>query len=568
MGYECPVKHGILLIGVLLLTGVAYSGLLTAGFAWDDYSLVRDNALTPDWANFSEFFSVDLWETTRLAPHPSGFYRPLFLVSLAMDHSLGNGAAGFGHAHSILWHLLSVCLIYRLGQQLHSSSTGLIAAGIFALHPVQHEAVALIAARNDSMATSFCVMALLCLLAQSVSRKHLFLGGLALLMALFSKESAILAPLFLLALDWARWGKAGARARYIAMAIAVFVYFIFRTSSSVGSSPWPSAAQWGDGIAQFPKIAGAYAEMLLWPSYLTPARSTDYLDPAATLAPFLALAVLGMAVLIRMGRENRLIWAFLAWGFLCLAPTFLVTLGKGNLGERYLYMPMAGISLAVALALPARRLTGLVLGAFAVLSVLQIVPRNADWKDYASLWSAAYEERPSTYTAGGYAWAKENIEDDPLGARELYMEALRGEPVYRTACEAAVLVNVRLKRFESAVAVAEWAHTERQCAPSPLFTDAYLYAMGGSGEHQKIKQLFGGNRGGPKPSQAAILSYAAFRRDENGARQILSSSPNPQGLLSEAIFFSTEIVRDSPTANWLRASTTPPAAGAAGDRSP
>ena len=111
--------------------------------------------------------------------------------------------------------------------------------------------------------------------------------------------------------------------------------------------------------------------------------------------------------------------------------------------------------LAVAMALPKSKATGLLLGGFALLSLSQILPRNNAWTDYATLWKAAYEDRPSAFTAAGYGWAKENIEKDPLGARELYMEALRAEPAYHSVCEAAVLVNVRLKRFESGVAVAD-----------------------------------------------------------------------------------------------------------------
>jgi hypothetical protein len=282
----------------------------------------------------------------------------------------------------------------------------------------------------------------------------------------------------------------------------------------------------------------------------------NFLDTNQDLLPFLGVTLLGLGLMLRASRREPLIGPCLLWAALCLAPTVLVTVGKGNLGERYLYMPMAGLSLALAFALPKNRTVAVAFLGFVVLATTQIVPRNQAWRDYATLWQAAYEDRPSAYTAGGYAWAKENIENDPIGARDLYMEALRGDPPYHSACEAAVLVNVRLERFESAVAVAEWAHQERGCPPTPMFTDALLYSLGGSAQHQRIRDTFGTRPGGPKPSPGATLAYAAQSRDSAGISNILTASPEPKAQLKQAFFFLDEVVRDRKTETWLREQTS------------
>ena len=562
------MKPWLLLIAILTLTAGAYGGLINAGHAWDDYSLVRDNAYTGSWSNLGAFFSLDLWETTRLAPHGSGFYRPLFLTSLAVDYSLFGTSPGGAHLHSVVWHLLAVVLLFQLGRKLAGAWTGLVAAALFALHPVQHEAVALIAARNDSMATVFVLATLLLLFDTPVTKKRLVAGGFTLLLALLSKESAVLTLGVLWGLDRARGQKEGRRSRYIVLLLATGAYLLLRLSSSVGDSSWPTREQWDQALTNGPQILGTYSELLLWPSTLTPARSINFLDDASRLVPYLLVASIGLLVLLRASRQKPAIGACLFWAALCLAPTVLVTVGKGNLGERYLYMPMAGLSLAVAMALPRARGTSLAVAGFVVLALTQILPRNSAWTNYATLWGAAYQDRPSTFTAGGYAWAKENIEKDPLGARELYMEALRGEPVYHTACEAAVLVNVRLKRFESAIAVADWAQKERQCPTTPMLTDAILYSLGGSGQHQRIREIFGGAPTGPKPSPGATLAYAAQKRDREGVAGILGGSSAPKRQLADAFFFLEEVVRDEETRTWLRAQTTPASAGAGPGRSP
>ena len=87
----------------------------------------------------------------------------------------------------------------------------LAGATLFAVHPVQVEVLALVAARNDSMAAVFVLSALL-LVLNPTERSPLRLGGATwlVLSGLLSKESAILAPFMLVALDLARSNGVGA----------------------------------------------------------------------------------------------------------------------------------------------------------------------------------------------------------------------------------------------------------------------------------------------------------------------------------------------------------------------
>ena len=93
---------------LLLAVALAYWGIWTAGFVWDDAGLVVQNRLTGDLSNLPRFFAMDLWDGSPVDQGVSGYYRPLMLVSLALDRAIVGFEPGFYHLHSLAWHLLAV----------------------------------------------------------------------------------------------------------------------------------------------------------------------------------------------------------------------------------------------------------------------------------------------------------------------------------------------------------------------------------------------------------------------------------------------------------------------------
>ena len=140
-------RNGPLLI-LLLVTTLAYARLWGVGWSWDDEALILDNQVTDSLANIGEFFTRDLWGTTRLEALKSGYYRPLFLLSLAVDRALFGLSATAAHVHSLLWHLLVVVALHGLIRKLVTPAAAITAATLFALHPINAEVLALVAARN------------------------------------------------------------------------------------------------------------------------------------------------------------------------------------------------------------------------------------------------------------------------------------------------------------------------------------------------------------------------------------------------------------------------------------
>jgi hypothetical protein len=543
---------------LLVFTAFCLSGLQNAGFSWDDYALVRDNAYTDDFSNWRVFFTTDLWQTTRLPVPPSGYYRPLFLLSLSLDRALFGLAPAGHHWHSILWHLGCVSLLYILVKRLLHTPGALVAAIIFALHPIQHETVALLAARNDSMAAFFTLATLLVFLERTASPLRLIAGGTLFFLALLSKESALLVPLILACIDWSRWGRLGQKRRFNVLLLGALGIFALRAAVDVPSADWPDSQEWSTIFSAIPQVTGTYLGMLFRPWPLTPARHINYLEPLSALWPLLVSGVAAFFLLVHKGKERSLVWVGLLWAAISFAPSIFATLDKGTLGERYLYLPMAGLSLAIAAALPQskRFLAGILVLGLAGGGAMSA--RNADWKNSTTLWRSAYEAYPSAYTAGGLAWYVENIEEDLEGARKLYIEALEGDPPYREACTSMIMIHLKLDRPESAAKLAEWGHRERGCPLDRMYVDQYLISLARSDQWEKAESEIASRPAGVSPVGMTVLAAkSAKKRDIQTIQNLLQQWKEPFPLLPEA-FKLLHQSGDPQSAEWIKAGTTQP----------
>lgn len=488
---------------LLLVTTLTFARLWWVELSWDDEALVKDNQVTGSLANIGEFFTRDLWSTTRLSWLKSGYYRPLMLLSLAIDRALYGLSSMGAHIHSLLWHLGAVAALFTLLRRLLPAVpwAALAGATLFALHPVQVEVMALVAARNDSMAAAFVLSALLVLLDPRARGPLTLLGGsLLFLGGLLSKESAVLAPLMLLSLDLS--GERGPKGavgpdgalrtgwpRYLALGAALLAYLPLRSLAGSNAAIAPSSRSFSILADHFGSVVGVYGGLLIWPWPLTPARHIEYLPPAGTvlLGAVVVAGLLGAAVYTTAGRRRLLVLAGLAWGLAAWLPSMAATLDKGLLGERYLYFPMAGLALVLASALPKRWPRWLLL-ALAVPSVAAIQVRLPHWQDSRTVWEHAHTVAPSPFTAGGLAWYVHRDEDYDR-ALPLFHMALEGDPPYRDVCDMIVMAHLQAKQPTEAVQTGRWAIEERGCDPRSLIGHHYAIALAGEGQWEAAAQV-------------------------------------------------------------------------------
>ena len=159
----------------------------------DDTILAENIAKLVSNFSFPELFKVD-----ALASYDGAqFYRPLQVISLAIDAKIFDGSAFGYHFFNVLFHVLTCCSLFVLLQKLNFSKiNSLFSAVLYSVHPLFTTAVAWMPSRGDLLIALFGVLSFITLIEFFEKKKILFgfLHALCFALALLSKESTILFP--------------------------------------------------------------------------------------------------------------------------------------------------------------------------------------------------------------------------------------------------------------------------------------------------------------------------------------------------------------------------------------
>lgn len=187
---------------------IAYHPVLSNGFldSWDEQWMVM-NAHTEGGWTFENLRAI--WTQNIRAQ-----YSPLVELHYLFLYTLFGYDPLWFHLASIVWHggcatlvfffIRRVLLFSRSCGPRCSWSVAALAAGLFAIHPVNVEAAAWISAVKVPMYTFFYLAALLLYMRYVESRKIVsYIGAMCCLaVSCLSKEQAFVFPLALLLLDW------------------------------------------------------------------------------------------------------------------------------------------------------------------------------------------------------------------------------------------------------------------------------------------------------------------------------------------------------------------------------
>ena len=411
----------VLWLGAVLLATCAFLWpALEGGFVYDDRVLVLQNPLIRSWDGLRQALGSAYWDfLTPDTAQRLGYWRPLTSLALFVGHALGHGEAWGFHAVSLCLHLGAVAVVFSLARRLVGGAPwAALCAALFALHPVQVEAVAWISAVNDPL-YGLCV--LLALAAHLSWHERGALGvplaaAAAFALALLAKENAVAFLPLALALELARPSPARARLRaagaYLAVAalyaVARMLVFddpaagVTRVTTELGLS----AAR---AITLRVELLGGFLGLLLWPVDLSLFREIrPVIEPLdARLLGAAALSTLWLAAgALAWRRGARVLALAFALPVAGVLPALvrMESLGRFVLSDRFLYVAVLGVGMALALlARRLPRLAGGALGVGVVLAAgLAARARAQVWRDEVSLFTATVEASPrSVYARWG-----------------------------------------------------------------------------------------------------------------------------------------------------------------------
>ncbi len=533
---------------ILGATAVCYAPVLSAGFVWDDIAQVLGNRLTDSLAKLPAIFSTDVWSSAGVVVEDPPYYRPLFIGSLALDRSLWGLSPLGHHLQSLLWHLGATGAVYGLARALLRPMQAIVMASLFALHPVQSEAVAWISARGDPMAALFGVAAVLLLMERRASWLRIAAGALSLLAAMLCKELGLLFLVLLIGLEWARRQDAPpqghevralppAWARPVAVGLALLLWIVLRAHAGVGASRALDPSRVLDVLARLPEILGVYGRLLVWPHPLTTGRDLFELE-ASGLGTTFGLAGLVAGTTLLAWRGGRLAWVGLVFAAAAFAPTLLGLGATHNVGERYLYAPMIGIALAVAACVPERISSVGVMAAAAAAMMLVIGLRLPDWKDPLALAASEARDHPTSTTLTGHA-TELRADGQLRAALGRFDEALAQRPLNRFAC--AGMVETALELGDASRALGASIRTvEAGCPVSGHLASLHAQAFARSGHWAHARQSIAIALGHPPASDdrwRPVALALAYRRGDTEHAGWLLSQVSPESrprILAEA----------------------------------
>ena len=376
-------------ISLVALCALLYAPSLGGTFHYDDHHSIVQNPHIRSLGNIPAFFvEPDLFS----ADPEKSMYRPLLLVSYALNYALGEYDGLVYHLTNVLIHGLCCVLVALLAEGLVGIvRAGWVAGVIFAVHPLAGEPIHYISSRSESLAGLFYLLVLAC--GGGFVRGGRGVAVAAYGAALLVKSIAFGAPMVLLLFDYIRDRLSSVRSYLPFAGVAVLYLGIIYQNRFVGDSLAAPVRDMAVQLYTQAKAPAYYLYLAFVPVKLNVQHqffeSQSVGEPAVWLG---LLLILSLIFLMWRGRKT-LPASMLLWALVVLVPTFLMPLNM-LVNERRLYVPLAAFAIALAWGWQ-RRPAAWSLGVVALVMLGGLsAQRTAVWADELTLWRDAAQKAP------------------------------------------------------------------------------------------------------------------------------------------------------------------------------
>ena len=413
---------------IAAIAAILYIPILSADFVFDDIPQILTDSYIHNPSHFAEVLSLKVMSKDIIDNN-----RPVMLLSLMLDSVLWDKTPFGYHLTNLLLHSLYSAMVFilfygilsRLFPQnknvLWGAFTGAV---IFAIHPINSEAVSVITFREDLLAAFFTLLVLI-LAEKFPAEKTLtsFLLIAAIFISVFAaagaKENGVIAPLYLL-IYWLAVRKAGQWRTWVKLigagfaATAIFMTLRFTAVPDKSVIFTEKAAYLGGSFSKMlaiqPRIWVYQLLELFRPSLLC-ADISGYSVRIISLQT--ALIVLAIIIILSaiISRKNMGFAVGTVFFVLAMLPTSNLVPIFRPIADRYLYLPMAGLCLALASIICNLKTSKFLIISFIAIVSLSLcyytVQRELVWQSGFSLWQDTVKKNPYSFTGNtnlGYAF--------------------------------------------------------------------------------------------------------------------------------------------------------------------
>lgn len=386
-----------LILSILIVA--AYFKLFSANFiSWDDGEVLVNNKDVHDF-NLKAFFTN----------YYVGNYAPMAMIGFAIDWLIFNGNATGHHAMSLLFHILNGVLVYKLAELiLKDNLKALLCAVIFCFHPLQVETVAWVSAKNNLVYSVFFLLGLIHyakFILNGIKKNYIY-ALLFFILSVLSKPSAICFPLVLVAIDYLLKQKIDFKSLiinkipFIIVAVVLGVATIYtRTEDKFINQNHAYAIHERIGYAGYAILQYIYKFFI--PMDLSVIYPYPQNKMLSISVGYLILILLVFALYKLYKSSSKIIFFGLLFFIINLLLVLqFIPFGEVLTADRYMYLPIIGISIALLSIIPLKekqlKITGIAL--MLVFGSLTFM-RASVWKNSIALYSDIIKKYPHSYVA-------------------------------------------------------------------------------------------------------------------------------------------------------------------------
>lgn len=449
----------------LLIAGATLAAYLTSfsgSWQFDDWAVIVEDA---------RVHSLAAW----WASMPG--IRPILKLSYALNWQSGLGLAGF-HGVNLALHVANAGLVYallrRLAERVGSGAKGevqtlapLLATLLFALHPVQTEAVTYLSGRSSSLSAAFALASLLSWdvardrTGTAVRRLPERIASLALfVLALGSRETSLVVPFAIVLLTLCdarrtvRWREALAAALPHALVLIAAGYAAAHLPRywMLLESSFTARDLGVNLLTQLHAVAYLIGQLLMpWRLNSDPTLALVSSWTATTLALAGAYAAALVTGALSLRRRPGIAFGIF-WFFLWLAPTNSLLPRLDLVNDRQLYLALIGPAWLIAVAFAGERLRvggapKIAMAMILLLCAAITAGRNLVYSSEIAFWSDVVAGSPDNPRAAGNLGYALALDGRTAEAEAEFRRALALDPQYtRAAINLMLLKDGNLKK--------------------------------------------------------------------------------------------------------------------------
>jgi len=435
-GSSEEIKIGIVVVVLILLILTIYSNTFHAAWQFDDKPNIVENTRL----HLTDLSPASLWNTFFAQAGKDSFFRPLPSLSLALNWYAGQADTFGYHLVNIAIHILTAFMVFLAGRKLLQTPNlinrynkedaffiSFLSAILWAVNPIQIQAVTYIVQRMASMAAMFYILGMYFYIKGRLSSRGktqlLFYAVcfVSFVCSLMSKENAAMMPISLLLIeiifftDLAVLNRIrkyipllmGAGIVVVLLGIVVLKSGVFDfLFSGFESRPF---TLW-ERLLSEPRILLFYISQIFYP---LPARlsithdiivSTSLLSPWTTLPAILTVLLL-VGIAVSQIKKRPLVAFSILFFFInhvvesTILPLELIFEHRNYLPSLFIFLPVAaGLKYLVKYYQTRNRPLYAILTTFMMLVIIGLgcftYVRNKDWRTEATLWQDAMKKSP------------------------------------------------------------------------------------------------------------------------------------------------------------------------------